>query len=1259
MSIITLAIGVALASLLLPYASHLRPQVEQWLSQRIGQPVEIEQVSGAWAGPGPSLTLHGVIIDTAGGDIMLDSAEVGFDLLNWVRPGTGGTHFRLLSDRLELVRKPDGSWGVAGLVTGQSQSADDSRGWLQSLRNFGLRAGEVVVSDEISNTSARYGDLELTLNNAGGYQEIQGILGGRADTGGSLEFRLRTRSSLSDDPTPAADFYLEARELDLPTWLGTTPIAGALLEAGQLTASLWGHWDGDRLESLQSEFELDQLTLAGQVQRDDAPVDTRFSAQRLAGYLELALDADGGWQFNFSDGEVVFQERAWGDAEIALSHRPGNAGDRYAVTANTLNLGDISSAVTVVRGLPEDLRDRLYQLAPQGEVSGLDLRVDAGDNLAMRGGAALQGISWRPVGKLPGVSGLTGSVQLQGAGGSFQVDDLQDTIVELPKVFRWPLLLNDVDGTVGFSWDGPEWTVDAPALEFRNEGVRGLSRVYLRGGDGRPFIDAQLRVYSGQVEEARRFWPYRKFNQPLIDWLDRALVRGSVEGGNMVLYGDLDQWPFRGGEGKFEARAIVEDALVDFHPDWPAADQLDASLYFDAQGLSATLPRASLANLPVNDVEIDLPQYREPRLKVAAQGQSEASRFLAFLRRTPIYQDYREFLEDLSVDGAAQAWTTLELPLRQGMPEQKVVGHVWLDDALVTDEKWGIEFPGTTGRVDFSDKGISGRGLDTNLRGYPSRLSLATGEFVSTPGLAAEAVLVGVAPASIFTQDFPVLEPVLSRVPEACEWTVRLTVEEDAADGQGPRMTLESDLLTSQVDLPPPLNKPPGAALPVKFGFDLPDLADLTIQIGDVVSLDLNTGTSNEWSGLLLFGGGRPYKTSGSGLAVGGQIPSIDLDQWSDFMSQFVPSDLSETDTRSLQDLDVKVDRVRYSGRDFTNLNIKTDRDTEYWTVQLDGDQIKGQLRIPVNPSVSRLLLAEFERLEVPESDVEMESSTIDPRQIPPLRFVAQSLKFGATEFGEVSFESYPTGDGMHIDQLETRSEVMAISATGDWNITDQGRDSQFGVTVSAEDLGDLLDGFGFTRLVEDGQTILRIDAHWPGGPTDFDLANLGGELDVRIIRGRILEVEPGAGRIFGLLSLQALPRRLQLDFGDLFRSGLSFDSIEGKFNLDEGDARTDNLLIKGPTADILIKGRTGVAAQDYDQVITVVPEVGSTLPLVGALAGGGAGAAAAFVLQNIFDRAIDEITQFHYSVTGSWDEPVVELIGADDQRFDLETAGR
>jgi uncharacterized protein YhdP len=153
------------------------------------------------------------------------------------------------------------------------------------------------------------------------------------------------------------------------------------------------------------------------------------------------------------------------------------------------------------------------------------------------------------------------------------------------------------------------------------------------------------------------------------------------------------------------------------------------------------------------------------------------------------------------------------------------------------------------------------------------------------------------------------------------------------------------------------------------------------------------------------------------------------------------------------------------------------------------------------------------------------------------------------------------------------------------------------------------------------------------------------------------LEIDPGAGRLFGMLSLQTLPRRLFLDFSDVFSKGFGFDQIKGTFTIDEGNAYTKDLKLDGPAAKISIKGRVGLADQDYDQLVTVTPKVSESLPVIGALTSTPQIGAVILFFQKLFQPGIEEATKNQYTITGNWNDPKIKKVKPKKKEKKLDEA--
>jgi uncharacterized protein YhdP len=104
---------------------------------------------------------------------------------------------------------------------------------------------------------------------------------------------------------------------------------------------------------------------------------------------------------------------------------------------------------------------------------------------------------------------------------------------------------------------------------------------------------------------------------------------------------------------------------------------------------------------------------------------------------------------------------------------------------------------------------------------------------------------------------------------------------------------------------------------------------------------------------------------------------------------------------------------------------------------------------------------------------------------------------------------------------------------------------------------------------------------------------------------------------------------------------------VRGDFELKNGSAYTENLLLKGPALDIGVVGRTGLGTEDYDQTMVVSGNPSGPLAVAGALAAGPVVGAGVLVLSQLFKGQLQGLTRAYYHVSGPWSSPVVERISA------------
>jgi uncharacterized protein YhdP len=236
--------------------------------------------------------------------------------------------------------------------------------------------------------------------------------------------------------------------------------------------------------------------------------------------------------------------------------------------------------------------------------------------------------------------------------------------------------------------------------------------------------------------------------------------------------------------------------------------------------------------------------------------------------------------------------------------------------------------------------------------------------------------------------------------------------------------------------------------------------------------------------------------------------------------------------------------------------------------------------------------------------------------------------------------------DGIGLKLTVTAANFSA-NAQGAWRGKDAGS-SRIEGSLSSTDVGATLKQLGYDAVIEAKTGKMDFDMTWLGAPTADALKDATGHVQVALDKGQITGIKPGAGRVVGLASVAALPRRLALDFSDLTDKGLAFDTVRGDFDIHDGSAFTDNVLVKGPAAEIGLIGRVGLKNKDYDQTAVVTGNVSSSLPLAAFAAGPVIGGAVLLFTQ-VFKQPLKGLARGYYRITGSWDNPTVERIKSAD----------
>jgi uncharacterized protein (TIGR02099 family) len=1243
---IALALLVGLAQLALPWIVSHPQRISAFLGERLQRAVTLDRVEGRWEHDGPLLILHGVHIAgaTAGQPgSTIPQAELKINFFSVLHHNQAWNEFRLVGLRLHLARDANGAWQLSGLDAGNPAQRNGDNSVLFDLGALVLRDLRLSIDD---GAHARRIDLaadEVRLVNSGNRHRVLARVRCTDTNSPPVDVVLDY-----DSAARRGELYLGGRALDLAALADGYAPAGVRLERASGRAQVWTWWQRDRLLRARAEVDLDDVVLTSSapiVLDDKRRIAPRVAFDHVAFGARWQRGADG-WQADIADLTLTRQGIAAAPARIHVQkiRQAGASEADYALRASAVDLSPPASIAMLSDALPPGLRRWLYMADPVGTVRDANVRFASARDFDLA--ADFDALAWHAVDALPGVTSVTGNLLGDADGFTLHLPAHTAFGFDEPRVFRQPLEFSEFAGDVAV-WRGDGgWGIGTDALDFTGAGFGGQLRgtVQLHDDGSRPALDVAAVIDGGDVPAAKLFWPINIIPPAALSWLDRALAAGRIVDGRAVFRGDLADWPFTNLAGRFQARAHIADMRLVYLPDWPAAEHVDAVADFVNNGLHVDVTSAQAQAVAVGGASADIPDLAEGMLDLDVSGSGGGKDLLDFVKATPIGARYAGQLLGVSVGGTGRAKFQMHLPIKQA-EQMRLAGTVALSKADLSDAQYALRLRQASGTLHFSQSGFDTGELPVMHDGKPATFRLAVGGFAAAPRHAVEANLRAHLPVADLLAYAPVLAPYADRLSGDADWTIGFSADRDDMPDAAQRLSVDSNLVGVAITLPAPLAKPATAVSPLALTLGMPIAGgSIDLRLGSVMHLRGRMASITQpFAARVDFGADSGTPLPSAGFSIGGAASLLDLSGWLDFAASG-----NGGGSGMLAGVDMQAQDLRAWDRDFGPARFTLTPDKQELVLGFHGANLEGGMRIPLADLSQRGITAQFVKLFWPDVG-ETETSAMageNPANVPPLHIHIGDFRLGDSRFGDTTVESYPIAGGTHFEQVTTHSANVEMRARGDWTGRPGSDTSTFSVDFSARNLGRMLDTFGYAGVVDGGATVAHIQGSWDGTPSMFALARLNGTLKVSVQEGRIPDADTsGAGRIFGLFNLSAIPRRLALDFGDFFKSGFSFDSIDGTFTLKDGDAYTTDLKVKGPAADILVSGRAGLKAKDYDQIMDVTPHVGGTLMIGGALVGGPVGAAAGAVLQGVFKKALNSVARVRYSVTGSWEKPkIVEL---------------
>jgi uncharacterized protein (TIGR02099 family) len=915
------------------------------------------------------------------------------------------------------------------------------------------------------------------------------------------------------------------------------------------------------------------------------------------------------------------------------------------------------------------VRDRLREIAPTGEwidtVIALT-RATATDRWRLQVQAKFRDVGFAPVGRSPGLRGLTGTIAGTEGGGHVTIDT-HSAVFSWPTQFSQPVDLETLKATLYWKRTNEELLVATPdwAMNNRDAGVQGKAAWAVPADGSSPVLTLAATVENGNASTARNYFPRERIAPPALAWLDRAFVAGHLSRANVVLRGPIRHFPFRDGSGLFLARCALDGMTLDYGEGWPRAENLAAHAEFRNEGLTAHLLSGRVGGAPIDSADAHFADFKTGELEIHVRAGGDAADALTFLRASPLDASAEHAFSGVEAKGPMQSKVDLFLPFKDFV-HRRVLVHGHLQG--VTLGRPGSTVTATDLNGDFDIDGAQVAGADVRGRilggtfqmqaRAPRNRPLSRTQLEFRGTLNGDALRAALAlPAGI-------------AIGGQTDWRAALKMAPEPNRERSLRVS--SSLVGLEMKLPAPLDKAADAPMPSWLDIQWPPAGGPSgrLALGSVVSgsyaLEPNANGVRLARLALSFGAGEPDSDRREqNFNVGGSVTRLDLAGWLNL-------NLADKNAKPVSDYlrtaRLNVAELDYLGLAFRDVSLDLAAVEGGWGITVGGPNVVGTITLPAAANSSEPWDLQFEHLRfaVPSLDgpgtvgsgagaaasedhaLSNLGGLADPHSIPAVNFHAADLTAGERHFGDVQATLLKLDDGISLEHVTVTNPSFSISAQGQWRGKGAGSGRIVG-TLTSSDVQNTLQQLGYAEVIQAKTGRMDFDLNWDGAPTADALSGATGHVQLSLEKGQIAGLKPGAGRVLGLASIAALPRRLALDFSDLTDKGLAFDTVRGDFDLRDGNAYTENVLVKGPAAEIGLIGRVGLKNKDYDQTAVVTGSLGSSpLPLAGFVGGPVLGAAV-LVFTQVFKQPLKGLARGYYRITGSWDNPIVERIKSAD----------
>jgi uncharacterized protein (TIGR02099 family) len=1258
---VLITVAACLSLLLLSLRYWLLPDIEQYreniasaISQASGQHITIGEINANWDGFRPHMMLGAIKVHDSDGDVTLLLHRVE-GTVSWRSILHGKLTFREIAiHQPDLIVRRDtaGVIHVAGFALSKELTGGDNgfSDWLLNQRRVTINNASILWQDEQRGAAELELLVDLRLENRGRRHRF----GMRAVPPAELAARLDMRGDFTGESLNHSELwkgrlFMEIDHADVAAWRVWLPFPPEImLNRGVGALRLWASIDGADMKKITAEMRLNNVEARF---GPDLPELNLTRLQGTVGWNETHNGKSGGAEFFARKLRIAVGGKAGGGRDLqpvsfVLQLIPAHDDkiDSGKLIIDNSKL-EILGYLTKYLPIRTSLREQLARVSPHGEIHSLRARWDGELPAPLRFSVKsnFSNLGLRKFEGAPAFSGITGNIDATERGGTLNLNS-HNTKLELPAEFDEPLALDTLTGQA--SWErstGKDSSTDFMAFKFSNIAfsnlkVAGLAYGHYRTAvDGPGIIDLTSNLTRADASYLMRYMPI-SIRPGSRDWLEESIVDEGLLDVGLHLKGDLAKFPFGYGEsGIFRVNAKASGITLDRIPGWPRIENISGNLQIHGNRMEFDASQAHIFGTRVSNAKLRIADMAAPDATLTSEIEASGAtrQFVDFAVASTTDNYDNEFVENIDITGNGKLLLRLDIPLHR--PEAaKISGNYQITENHIDADANMPNLEDINGTLTFSGAAITIENMTARLLGGPVVINAA-----DMPDGSKRLSAVGKINLDNLYQQPQVkitqsAQPWKRYLRGGTDWRAEVHMRHALTD-----VFIDSSLLGITSDFPEPFSKVATNAAPLRIERKATGLNrdELNFSYGGLIRAKMkriqdNAGEYRTERGYVNLGNAAPgVMPDKTGISLSGVLPQLNLDHWHRLLSQF---NKEPAPAANLAKMRLQLGTLDFLGRRLNDVELNADRENSSWYSTISSKEINGG--ISWNPSGKGKIVARLNRLIIPAASPRSDLDLEKPKQqrgndLPALDITADALVIGEAQLGKLELLAGQEGRNWGIEKLSMINHDSSIMVHGIWQNRATPPRVQASLTVKATDIGRFLTRLGHADRITRGSGTVEGVLSWHGSPESINYSTLTGNFKLNARRGQFPKFEPGIGRLFGIFNLRSLPRRITLDFHDVFSEGFGFDDISGDIKIIRGVAFTNDLRIEGPSAKVVMNGEMNLETETQKLHIKVTPSFGLVTPVVGM-----ATVIASTALEN-------PTTSNEYDITGTWTDPVVQKI--------------